>query len=233
LEMTVCRFYSRGVAILDPVINHFIGTWPLRSSADRQNAEPPQKLRVLLKEPQHEQEAEKTYLPHGADRKWLDFKELPAHRKDFPEDTVSLPPRLEVLGHCIRHWSGIRRNGSTAAAHTGFPLNVGRVTKYYRRQRTNPIRTEENDEQLNYVDYSTYRLAGEKQSLKHPPGAVAADSTGATAGKTTGKTAGKTAGDTVGDTAGDTVGDTAEETAREIAEKIAEEVAEEVAEETA
>jgi hypothetical protein len=193
LEMTVCRFYSRGVAILDPVINHLIGTYPLRSVADRRNAEPPSKLRVLLKESKEEQEAEKNYLPDGGDRNWLDFKELPARRKDFPEDTVSLPPRLEVLGHCLRHWSGIRRNGSTAAAHTGFPLNVGRVKKFYRRQRTDPIRTEENDEQLNYVDYSTYRLAGEKDILKHPPGAiVAADKEGI---------AGGTAGDTEEETA--------------------------------
>jgi hypothetical protein len=26
LEMTVCRFYSRGLAILDPVVNHLVGT---------------------------------------------------------------------------------------------------------------------------------------------------------------------------------------------------------------
>ncbi|KAF2824867.1 hypothetical protein CC86DRAFT_252978, partial [Ophiobolus disseminans] len=35
LEMTVGRFYARGVAVLDPVLSHFIGTYPLRSLTDR------------------------------------------------------------------------------------------------------------------------------------------------------------------------------------------------------
>jgi hypothetical protein len=38
LEMTVCRFYSRGVPALDPVLDHFIRTYALRSAADRQHS---------------------------------------------------------------------------------------------------------------------------------------------------------------------------------------------------
>jgi hypothetical protein len=35
LEMTVGRFYSRGVAVLDPVLNHLVGTYSFRTLEDR------------------------------------------------------------------------------------------------------------------------------------------------------------------------------------------------------
>jgi hypothetical protein len=175
LEMTVCRFHSRSVAVLDPVINHLIGTYSLRPLADRQQAKAPQALQVLSNSPVKEDSLKDKdkYLPNGTQRKWLEFSELNADRKDYPEDTISIPPRLEVLGHSIKHWSGVRRNGSTAAAHTGFPLNVGRVFKYYRRQPTNSICVEKNDQQVNHVEDSSHRLV---RALENPPDATLARS---------------------------------------------------------
>jgi hypothetical protein len=167
LEMTVCRFYSRGVAILDPVINHFIGTYSRRTTADRANPKPLDALRILPDVPTEDNRTDDIrYLPVGTTREWLEFRNVrPDPRLDYPDDTVSLPPRLEVLGHCIRHWSGLRRNGSTAAAHMGFPLNVGRVFKYYRRRPTSPVHSVWGSRYRNrhYADYSTHRL----KKVKH------------------------------------------------------------------
>jgi hypothetical protein len=178
LEMTVCRFYSRGMAILDPVINHLIGTYFLRSAADRANPIPPDDLRRLNLVENNAGSEETRYLPRATAREWLQYKNVqPDLRKDYPEDTISLPPRLEVLGHCIRHWSGVRRNGSTAAAHTGFPLNVGRVFKYYRRKPTDAVRPKQKDggnarRNTDYADYSTYRLRKSDYFHNNAPGAA-------------------------------------------------------------
>jgi hypothetical protein len=177
LEMTVCRFYSRGMAILDPVINHLIGTYFLRTATDRANPIPPDNLRRLNLVENNAVTEETRYLPREAAREWLEYKNVqPDLRKYYPEDTVSLPPRLEVLGHCIRHWSGVRRNGGTAAAHTGFPLNVGRVFKYYRRKPTDVVRPKHGDgntrRNIDYADYSTYRLKKTEYFHNNPPGAA-------------------------------------------------------------
>ncbi|KAF5852162.1 hypothetical protein GGP41_000888 [Bipolaris sorokiniana] len=40
IEITICRLYSRGIAILDPVINHLVGTYSLRSLSDRNHPKP-------------------------------------------------------------------------------------------------------------------------------------------------------------------------------------------------
>jgi hypothetical protein len=175
LEMTVCRFYSRGMAILDPVINHFVGTYSLRSATERGAPTPPE-VKILLREVTGEEQ----YLPPNTTRSWLEYKNVrPDPRRDYPDDMISLPPLLEVLGHCIRHWSGVRRNGSTAAAHTGFPLNVGRVFKYYRRKPTDVIRPKRKRDgdsnkdprrNTDYADYSTHRLRKNRYFLNNPPG---------------------------------------------------------------
>jgi len=147
LEMTVARFYARGVAILDPVLNHFIGTYSLRSAEDRENYKPASGLKVLSdvqKAPDERNEDTELYLPRKQEniRDWLEYKTgEPSGRIWFPNDTVSVPPKLEVIGNSIRQWSGIRRNGNTAPAHTGLPLNVGRVLKYYRRSPRDSIHT--------------------------------------------------------------------------------------------
>ncbi|KAH7082320.1 hypothetical protein FB567DRAFT_605670 [Paraphoma chrysanthemicola] len=176
LELTVCRFYSRGIAVLDPVLNHLIGTYAFRSLNDRQNPRPSPAHRSLpddMDEAEDERLDTELYLPKGTKRLWLDYSNVrPNDRTRYPNDTVILPPRLEVLAHCIRHWSGVRRNGSTVAAHTGYPLNVGRVRKYYRRGPTSPIRHAAGDKGVHYVDYSTYRLRKTTRYSSHGPGSV-------------------------------------------------------------
>tara|TARA_R110002003_G_scaffold103_9_gene8174 strand:+ start:5245 stop:6606 length:1362 start_codon:yes stop_codon:yes gene_type:complete len=177
LEMTVCRFYSRGLPVLDPVLCHFIGTYAFRSLSDRQNPQAPMgdaNVRTLSDGPHDERPPrtdEERYLPRGTKRLWLEFSNVkPNSRANYPDDTVIVPARLEVLGHCIRHWSGVRRNGSTAAAHTGYPLNVGRIRKYYRRRPTSPIRSGNNDKHVHYADYSTYRLQRDRYHQNYGPG---------------------------------------------------------------
>lgn len=161
LEMTIGRFYAHGVPVLDPVLCHFIGTYALRNSQDRQRPEPSappeqddlsptddeaqqddppspveeeaaNQKNTSNKEAQTEGDENHWDLDHAFDfskshRRYIDFAEFHGGRRDFPNDTFVLPPKLPVLGHSIRHWSGIRRNGSAAAAHTGLPLNAGRV----------------------------------------------------------------------------------------------------------
>jgi len=153
LEMTVGRFYSEGVAVLDPVLCHFIGTYPLRTLADRQDPAPadankPAKSKTGPKKyptqpnkrgQEHLWDVDRPVDFTQTDRRYLEYATFLGHRKDFPRDTVVLPPKLPILGHSIRHWSGIRRNGSTAAAHNGLPLDVGRVLKYYRRRPSHRI----------------------------------------------------------------------------------------------
>jgi hypothetical protein len=173
LEMTVCRFYSKGIPILDPVLNHFIGTYAFRSAEDRRNSKAIDHLRWLDDEPPSDDDDEVDeeilpYLPKGTTRKWLEYSNVKPNRKHYPDDTVSLPPRLEVLGHSIRHWSGIRRSGSTAAAYTGFPLNIGDVRKYYRRLGTDPIRTVEKG--VDFADEPTHRLKDKAAYWNNAPG---------------------------------------------------------------
>ncbi|KAF2249434.1 hypothetical protein BU26DRAFT_519500 [Trematosphaeria pertusa] len=120
LELSVARLHAYTVPTLDPVLNHVVGTYGLRSRADRDNP---------------------GSAPTGTDRpmsaavqpRFLEYTNTPAGRADFPADTYIVPPRLAVLGHCIRHWSGVRYDGSTAAAYTGYPLNVGIVNRPVRR----------------------------------------------------------------------------------------------------
>jgi hypothetical protein len=142
LEMTVGRFYSRGIAVLDPVLNHFIGTYSLRSEADRHDVEPVNKAVRHDPPSEDERSEDKRYLPERTKRGWLHYTAVrPDRRRRFPNDTVSVPARLEVLANSFRHWSGMRRNENTAPAHMGLPLNIGRVLKYYRRRPTDRIHT--------------------------------------------------------------------------------------------
>jgi hypothetical protein len=147
LEMTVGRFHARGVPILDPILNHLVGTYSLRAARDRHISDNPDRLTTTNGEKHSDERKDKDlYLPKCTQRSWLNFTAVkPDARHDYPDDTVSVPPRLEVLGHSIRHWSGVRRNGSTAAATTGYPLNVG--------------------------NYPTYRLHNSKR-VRYPPGSA-------------------------------------------------------------
>ncbi|KAH7392196.1 hypothetical protein DE146DRAFT_766328 [Phaeosphaeria sp. MPI-PUGE-AT-0046c] len=185
LEMTVGRFYSRGIAVLDPVINHLIGTYSLRNPTDR-STDPSEEDRVLRISPEgvdERDEESQVYLKAKPGRAWLEYRSVPPDtRSAFPDDTVIQPPKLEVIGHCIRHWSGVRRSGSTAAAHTGYPLNVGRVFKYYRRRATSSIHVQNRPGRIDRADYSTYRLHNShhlrpdelEHFCRHRPGSTAA-----------------------------------------------------------
>lgn len=175
LEMTLGRFYSRGVAVLDPVLCHLIGTYAFRTIDDRKKPKPPPSARHTgpprefdpdapeVKEnagdPKREDDAyEGPTNFRKTKRKYLDYAEEPAiERTDFPGDTFIMPPELPVIGHSIRHWSGVRQNGSTAAAHTGFPLNVGRSKKFVRRDAVDAIHgddvIEEETNRLKDVEY--------------------------------------------------------------------------------
>jgi hypothetical protein len=180
LKMTVGRFYANGVAILDPVLSHLVGTYSFRSLQDRQDPgeeEAAPEVSMIDVEDLSAIPAEEQFIESGrpfefstSQRRLLEFTEHPGGRKDYPRDTFVLPPKLPVLGHNIRHWSGGRRNGSTAAATTGYPLNVGRVKKYYRRRAAHEIRTTYRNR--DWLEYGTYRMKDEEHYHRHPPGSV-------------------------------------------------------------
>ncbi|KAL6709348.1 hypothetical protein ACN47E_001755 [Coniothyrium glycines] len=152
LEITVGRFHSHSIAVLDPVLNHLTGTYAQRSILDRTNPHPPASLRHTSRpspdsEPdpnsltakEHAGDPKRTHDAHDdptdfstTKRRRLAYATEPARERiaaGFTRDTLIMPPALPVLGHCVQHWSGVRRNGSTAAAYTGFPLNVGTKRK--------------------------------------------------------------------------------------------------------
>jgi hypothetical protein len=181
LEITVGRFYSRGIAVLDPVLNHLIGTYAFRTQDDRRQLQSPADGRTSAEEAveksstdksgktdkrAHMKRADGTHekiVEDGAEpepvvfsetkRKYLEYAEQEVDRGVYTGDTYLLPPKLLVIAHSIKHCSGVRKNGSTAAAHTGFPLNVGRYKKFTRRDGATAIDVEE------YVEYETNRLA--------------------------------------------------------------------------
>ena len=73
-------------------------------------------------------------------RKYLEFAEQEVYcGKDFPADTYLLPLKLPVIAHSIKNWSGVRRNGSAAAAYTGFSLNIGKYKKFIHRPGSTAI----------------------------------------------------------------------------------------------
>ncbi|CAN9380829.1 unnamed protein product [Alternaria alternata] len=200
LEHTIGRFYSRGVAVLDPVLNHFIGTYSFRSLGDRAKPEPSGHSARLVDntdaagkelakgtteeasteseaiDTTNEEQANSTTTkahnnePNPEPEKWkkkrryLQYCDFDAKRKDYIHDTYILPPELPVLGHTIKHWSGVRQNQSTAAAHTGFPLNIGKYKKFIRRNSTDAI--DEDD----WFEEETNRLIGQTEYQEHGPG---------------------------------------------------------------
>jgi hypothetical protein len=181
LEITVGRFYGEGVAILDPVINHLIGTYAFRNPTDRGNPEPntripaPTESSTPTPEPSPVEGSPKKPLPvksspekpspyENLQPKFLTYSSENGLRNEYPDDTFIVPPELPVLGHCIRHWSGVRRNGSTAAAYNGFPLNVGKHTKFIRRDAV----TQNSENRV--VERKSNHLAGQDYYLSNRPG---------------------------------------------------------------
>lgn len=185
LEMTIARFYGNGVAVLDPVINHLIGTYAFRTVSDRKNpgAVPESATRPMGDDNAStsnstnvgsEVEKPSTYKNLNSRRRLLEYSSQNGLRTQHVNDTFIVAPYLPVLGHSIRHWSGIRANGSTAAAHTGYPLNVGKYKKYFRRHATATLgdRKSGTGFEDDFVEYSTYRL---NQSVKSQEGETDGD----------------------------------------------------------
>jgi hypothetical protein len=197
LEITVCRFYSVGVPVLDPVLSHFVGTYSFRTLRDRQNPAPDSAreesntskktpapkgdktaptaparsdIKSVMPELDDDELADQMFdFIANSNRQFLDYAvHKNPERTNYPDDTFILPPKLQVLGDSLRHWSGVRRNGSTAAAHTGYPLNVGKVRKFYRRRATDANRTATRN--TDFLDYSTYRLKEDGHYIKFGAG---------------------------------------------------------------
>jgi hypothetical protein len=172
LEITIGRFHGYTVPILDPILNHLIGTYAFRAfEGDRDQVSRPG------------EQLDYHHLEYG-------YKNA-GRRRPHDLDTVIIPPDLPVLGHSVKHWSGVRyrnANGDASAAHVGYPLNVGKVLKYWRRSSTAEIRgkrpvytkSHENDvwdppgnfgeNGVDYTEYSTYVLKNYKEYYTHIPG---------------------------------------------------------------
>ena len=166
LEMTVGRFHSRSIPILDPVLNHFFGTYAFRTPEDRKQVYSDEHLSKELS-PQEQETYDEENPPTDfsqTNRKYVDYVEDKANGGSYPNDTAIMPPERPVIGHSIRHWTGLLRNGSTAAAYTGFPLNTGRSRKYFRRSSTTAF--DEDD----FVDIETNRLASHDYYRQNRPG---------------------------------------------------------------
>ncbi|EUC28447.1 hypothetical protein COCCADRAFT_74682, partial [Bipolaris zeicola 26-R-13] len=155
IEITIGRLYSRGLAILDPVINHLIGTYSLRLLPDRNHPKPagarkrkcthytpPQTNKLSAEdvvrldgslENKMERENLRVVDFSETNRRYLKFTRYNVPRGKFGRDSCLLPPKLPALGHCVKHWSGVRKRGGTSAAHTGLPLNVGWGRKFTKR----------------------------------------------------------------------------------------------------
>jgi hypothetical protein len=129
LEHTVARFHSRGVSILDPVLSCFAGAYGLRSGNDRNGERLPPGFSVLPeREGKKESPGYLEYDEYDMDRVETTYK----NGETPPYDTVIIPPELPILGHCVRHWSGVRESGDARAAHVGYPLHIGKMVYYIR-----------------------------------------------------------------------------------------------------
>lgn len=187
LEITIGRFYSRGLAILDPVLNHFIGTYALRSQDDRRNPRPlgsqsgrqrRQPVNLEKRRPQDLVRADGSLETEFFEqkqwsvdfsrtgRKYLQFATRRVRRGKFGEDTYLIPPKLPVLGHSIKHWSGVRSDGEVARAYTGLPLNVGIHKKFIRRDVSIAVDVDDCEEA------QSNRLVGQEYCRNHGPGQV-------------------------------------------------------------
>jgi hypothetical protein len=100
LDITIGRFHCQTVAVLDPVLSCFTGSFNLRPKKERLVIQPSPRAPLkygLYKEPRVEGAA------------------------PGPHYTKIIAPGLPVLGHCLRHWSGVREDGKRR--DTGYPLD--------------------------------------------------------------------------------------------------------------
>ncbi|PSN67645.1 hypothetical protein BS50DRAFT_620163 [Corynespora cassiicola Philippines] len=133
IELTIGRFYSRSVGVLDLVLNHVVAMHAQRRRDDRANPESLKDIEDNLRR------GGANIDPDGSNPQYLEYSSTNAGRQDYPDDTVVVAPKLAVVGHNVKHWSGIRSDGNTATAYHGLPLNNGSDTRYIRESATEPF----------------------------------------------------------------------------------------------
>ncbi|KAF2745267.1 hypothetical protein M011DRAFT_479104 [Sporormia fimetaria CBS 119925] len=146
LELTVGRFNEYAVGILDPVLCCLVGSFAGRTKEEveeivvRYDAKQPSNQEMQTDEQEQGQQEDKDlglrYTKH------TDGTRILVQGMDTREIT---PPRYPILGHCLRHWSGVREDGVVRGTHLGYPLHIG-TSKYYKRdeiiREQEPERTE-------------------------------------------------------------------------------------------
>jgi hypothetical protein len=130
LEMTIGRFNAQTVPVLDPVLCCLTGSFGLRDSDERREIRP---------YPYRKNQNDSENRPYSYGLK--PFKRESRTATEKPEDDeLILPPKRPVIGHCLKHWSGVRENGDRRAAHVGYPLHIGPSIYYHvrgtKRQKT-------------------------------------------------------------------------------------------------
>ncbi|KAF2125902.1 hypothetical protein P153DRAFT_389349 [Dothidotthia symphoricarpi CBS 119687] len=111
LEITIARFYARGIPALDPVLAAFIAAYAARPASDRANPESAEAERKRGLIPRHKHKSGYYYYPAGLKRELLTYTSFEPGRADWPGDTALVPPELAVLGGAVRRWAGVRRDG--------------------------------------------------------------------------------------------------------------------------
>jgi hypothetical protein len=141
LEMTVARFYSEGIAVLDPVISCLVGSYGLRDQADREDL--PHFPRMIPDKWEghsgfYARAPESTLNNENTDGRSVpafEYTTFTPGRRIKRSDTAICPPPLQVLGHCMRHWSGVGVGPlENKVAYQGYPLHIGKM-KYYKTVR--------------------------------------------------------------------------------------------------
>ncbi|KAF2275515.1 uncharacterized protein EI97DRAFT_459414 [Westerdykella ornata] len=129
LEMTIGRMCSRTVAVLDPVLCCLAGSFGRREQRERN-------LIVPRPAPTAEQTTENAdgdsanvqqRLIHESGLLRYGLVEVNRTNRTgqdpLPRDTIIRPPKLPVIGHSFRNWSGVRRDGEDGRVKPTYPLD--------------------------------------------------------------------------------------------------------------
>jgi hypothetical protein len=82
----------------------------------------------------------------------------------FP-DPVILQPHLPALGHGVRHWSSVRRNGDASAAHLGYPLQLGAPVYHKSTPGKHRSAQQQSTQQQSAQPQSDQRVSGLESSV--------------------------------------------------------------------
>lgn len=108
LDITIGRFNSQAVAVLDPVLCCFTGAFNKRVRKER--------LLIQPNPANPDGSVSSGTLKYGHLKVPRRLGETPG-----PNDTPIIGPGLPVLGHCLRHWSLVDEKGDRTG--TGYPLD--------------------------------------------------------------------------------------------------------------